>query len=261
MIAMVQRNIIHIIDIDVMRRAQLARLVFAAGHHAEIYETVEELLAHSPTDGIVMAFDDAAGNFIAGLIGVIMRSGRWLPVIALAEHPSTNRVVRAIKAGAFDYIALPKEIGPLNRTLEHVAQEAELQRVQRMRSIDARRRLERLSLRERQVVHWLVEGSSNKEIARSLEISPRTVEIHRAKLMGKLGVHSASEVVRLSLDAAMFDAALDQAIDSQPSNKPCLARHEQGRTDVRNLQFSHDAPAVHIDRTHAEAQFMRNDLA
>lgn len=69
--------------------------------------------------------------------------------------------------------------------------------------IEARDRIASLSEREREVLEWLSEGSSNKVMARELEISPRTVEIHRANMMNKLGARHAAEAVRLRLEAKL----------------------------------------------------------
>ena len=193
---------LHILDGDSARRAQLARLAFAAGHHAEIYASAEELLSHAPVGGLVLAQDEPVGEGVCKLVAMMMRAGQWLPVIAIAENPETSCVVRAIKAGALDYLTLPEMIGPLNEALARAAREADAQRAQRGRAAEARQRISRLSMREREVLDRLADGCSNKAIARDLEISPRTVEIHRMKMMGKLGARHAAEAVRLSIEAA-----------------------------------------------------------
>jgi two-component system, LuxR family, response regulator FixJ len=198
---MIERMTLHILDSDSARRAQLARLAFAAGHHAEIYAHAEELLSHAPAGGLVLAQDEPVGEGIIALVNAMNRSGQWLPVIAIAETPSISAVVRAIKAGALDYLTVPEQIAPLNEAVSRSAREADAQRIQRARSAEARQRISRLSTREREVLDRLAEGCSNKAIARDLEISPRTVEIHRMKMMGKLGARHAAEAVRLRIEA------------------------------------------------------------
>lgn len=198
---MIERVTLHILDSDSARRAQLARLAFAAGHHAEIYAHAEELLSHAPAGGLVLAQDEPVGEGITALVAAMMRAGQWLPVIAIAENPSISAVVRAIKVGALDYLTVPEQIAPLNEAVARSAREADAQRVSRARAADARQRISRLSMREREVLDRLADGCSNKAIARDLEISPRTVEIHRMKMMGKLGARHAAEAVRLRIEA------------------------------------------------------------
>ncbi len=202
---MIDRVTLHILDGDSARRAQLARLAFAAGHHAEIYANAEELLSHAPSGGIVLAHDDPPGEGVPALIGAMMRAGQWLPVIAVAEEPTTEAVVSTIKAGALDYLLVPEQIAPLNEAISRASREAETHRAHRARAAEARQRISRLSLREREVLDRLAEGCSNKAIARDLEISPRTVEIHRMKMMGKLGARHAAEAVRLRIEATGLD--------------------------------------------------------
>lgn len=198
---MIERVTLHILDSDSARRAQLARLAFAAGHHAEIYAHAEELLSHAPAGGLVLAQDEPVGEGIIALVAAMNRSGQWLPVLAIAEEPTISAVVRAIKAGALDYLTVPDQIGPLNEAVARCARDADAQRLSRARAAEARQRIGRLSMREREVLDRLADGCSNKAIARDLEISPRTVEIHRMKMMGKLGARHAAEAVRLSIEA------------------------------------------------------------
>ena len=202
---MEQRIIIHIVDADPRNRAAFARTIFDLGHHAEVYEGPAELLAHLPSQGIVIANDDPAEGGVLELMDAISRRGGWLPVIAMAENPEMIRVVSAMRAGTFDYLAQPLDAEELSTALRRVAGEAEMQARQRRRAVEARTRIAMLSNREREVLDRLSEGCSNKVIARELAISPRTVEIHRGNMMEKLGARHAAEAVRLCLEAGLAD--------------------------------------------------------
>ena len=204
---MTQRKILHFVDKDSRMRAELSRAAYGLGHHAEVYASFDELHERPPSDGIIIARDEHAEGGIARELFRLIQAGIWLPAIAIAEKPDAELVVRAIKAGALDYLALPVEPVTLATTLERVADEAEEVAAARQRIIEARERVDRLSRRESQVLELLVTGLSNKEIARELDISPRTVEIHRANMMLKLGVKHAAEAVRLALEARQSPAA------------------------------------------------------
>lgn len=201
MAGMTQRMTLHCIDHDCRTRAELARTALALGHHAEVYAALDELAHHSPDDGIVLARDSAEQGGIERVIAVLAEYGIWLPVVATATMPTTARIVSAIKGGAIDYLVLPVEQQRLAATLDRIAGEAGRQAAERNRVLEARGRIATLSNREREVLEWLSEGNSNKAIARELAISPRTVEIHRANMMNKLGARHAAEAVRLRLEA------------------------------------------------------------
>ncbi|WP_066559060.1 response regulator transcription factor [Croceicoccus bisphenolivorans] len=202
---MEQRTTIHIIDADPRNRAAFARSIFEMGHHAEVYEDALELTSHMPKQGIILAHDDSDSGGIAGLVDKMADRGAWLPVIAMEAEPDIDRVVMAMRAGAFDYLEQPIDRDALESAIERVSREAAAQVEQRQRAMDARMRISMLSNREREVLDRLAQGCSNKVIARDLDISPRTVEIHRGNMMDKLGARHAAEAVRLRLEASMSD--------------------------------------------------------
>lgn len=200
---MTRKATLHFIDSCSRQRAELARVGFALGHHCEVYGELSELAVHPPREGIIVARDTAEEGGVRVILDRLGRLGIWLPLIAVEVQPRPGRIVAAIKAGALDYLALPLDPERFTRCLTRIAKEAEMFGAARRRMIEARDRISTLSAREREVLDWLAEGSSNKAIARELDISPRTVEIHRANMMTKLGARHAAEAVRLKLEAKL----------------------------------------------------------
>lgn len=200
---MKQHLTLHIVDGDMRSRAEQARTVFALGHHAEVYDELDELLKRPPESGVLLVRQGALEPNLSDLFDRMGERGLWLPVVVCALEPELERVVAAIKQGALDYLHLPLDPTRLVRSLTVVEREAAAHGVARRRLNYARGRVQMLSRREREVLEWLAEGSSNKVIARELEISPRTVEIHRANMMTKMGARHAAEAVRLWLEAGL----------------------------------------------------------
>jgi FixJ family two-component response regulator len=194
---------IHFVERDVRLRAEMARIAYGLGHHCELYSDLSELAAHPPRSGIVVARDCPETGGISMFLEHLLELSICLPVIGTETEPHPSRIVAAIKAGAIDYLALPLNPERFSRSLARVSKEADRAAAVRQRTIEARERIAMLSGRERQVLEHLVAGRTNKLIARELEISPRTVEIHRANMMSKLGASQSAEAVRLRLDAQL----------------------------------------------------------
>ena len=207
---MKQRLTIHIVDGDMRSRAEQARTVFALGHHAEVYDELDELLKRPPDTGVLLVRQGALEANLSELFDRLGERGLWLPVIVCSLEPELERVVAAVKQGALDYLHLPIDPTRLARSLAIVEREAAAHGATRRRLNYARGRVQMLSKREREVLEWLAEGSSNKVIARELAISPRTVEIHRANMMTKMGARHAAEAVRLWLESGL-DATIEPA--------------------------------------------------
>ncbi len=199
--AKMERTTLHIVGGESRSRAEQARIAFALGHHAEVYGNFEELLDRPPDEGIFLAADEDLLVPARAWIERLGGAGIWLPVVFVTYAPTVERAVEVIKAGALDYLALPFEMSRFARWIGAIRGEAEDYTQRRRRKIEARRAIGHLSRREREVLELLSEGCSNKEIARNLSISPRTVEIHRGNMMTKLGAGHAANAVRLWVDA------------------------------------------------------------
>jgi len=126
-------------------------------------------------------------------------AGKWLPIVAYSEEPPVEKVVSALALGAMDYLVWPlARDAMLTRLAEVEKRSRNVARKQRDIA-EARARLRSLSGREQQVLADLAHGLSNKEIAQHLGISPRTVEIHRANLIGKIGAKSSAHAIRIAI--------------------------------------------------------------
>lgn len=123
-----------------------------------------------------------------------------IPIIFLSAHGDVPLAVRAMKGGAVDFLQKPYNNQTfLERVRQALGQDAEA-RKSRLRQDDVAARLSALTERERQVLKGVVSGKSNKEIARDMEISHKTVEVHRGRLMQKMEAHSIAELLQLVLN-------------------------------------------------------------
>jgi FixJ family two-component response regulator len=199
--AKMERTTLHIVGADSRSRAEQARVAFALGHHAEVYSDLDELLGRSPDEGLVLAADEEGPVLPKVVIDRLGAAGIWLPVVFVAYAPTVERAVAGVKAGALDYLALPLEMSSFARRLGAIQPEAKAFIQRRRRQIEACHAVGQLSRREHEVLELLSQGCSNKELARNLRISPRTVEIHRGNMMTKLGAGHAADAVRLWMDA------------------------------------------------------------
>jgi two-component system response regulator FixJ len=137
--------------------------------------------------------------------------GILFPVIVMTGHGDVNVAVQAMKAGAVDFIEKPFEKAVLLGAIDEGFARIEQAGRRRARADEAKVRLEALTPREMDVLRGLVRGHPNKTIAYDLEISSRTVEIHRANLMTKLEVASLSEALRIAFAAGMGEDEAEQA--------------------------------------------------
>jgi two-component system response regulator FixJ len=210
-----ERTVLHIVGGESRSRAEQARIAFALGHHAEVYGDLEELLDRPPPGGIVLAAETGEPDGTRRLIDELGEAGIWLPVVVTAAEIGLERVVEAIRSGALDYLALPLEMGSFARRLRTIIVEARPYEESRRREVEALRRVVQLSRRERQVLSLLTAGLANKEIAQRLEISPRTVEIHRGNMMTKLGAHHAADAVKAWIAAGLDRSASPAGTDER----------------------------------------------
>jgi two-component system response regulator FixJ len=198
---MTEASCVYVIDDDDAARDSLSILLESAGYVVESFPSARGFLDRAGALPAGCALVDIRMPEMGGLElqSALKERGLDVPIVFVTGHADVPVAVRAMRAGAIDFVEKPFEADIILGAVERgLAQAAERQR-QSMAAATARARVSQLTDREREVFDQLVEGHPNKVIAANLNISPRTVEIHRSRVMDKTGARSLSDLVRMSL--------------------------------------------------------------
>ena len=198
-----EQRTVHLVDDDDSVRRSVGFMLKTSGYKVLSYASGQELLAASKElgDGCILMDIRMPGMDGLEVQEALRERGVALPVVIMTGHGDIALAVRAMKAGAIDFIEKPFDKPVLMAALEQSFASLSTAADSRGRAKDALVRLQVLTARERQVLDGLADGLPNKTIAFDLGISPRTVEIHRSNLMTKLRVRSLSEALRIAFAA------------------------------------------------------------
>ncbi|MEH6663441.1 MAG: response regulator [Brevundimonas sp.] len=196
--------LVHLVDDDEAMRESLSFLLDVGGHAHRTYPDAQALLDRGSDLEPGCIVTDVRMPGLSGLD--LLRRVRALdlphPVIIITGHADVSMAVEAMKAGAWDFLEKPFDDKAFLRLVEAaVGVSAKTAPAGSATPAGEPEWLSRLSPRERDVLAGVAGGRSNKEIARDLEISARTVEVYRANLMTKAGVRTLSDLMRLALAA------------------------------------------------------------
>jgi two-component system response regulator FixJ len=194
-------DVVHLIDDDEDVRRGLSFLLGTVGFAVKVYESAVQFLDKSASNLSGCIVSDVRMPDMDGLqlLRRLKETGINLPVIVMTGHADVALAVEAMKLGAVDFIEKPFSDEVLIAAIRSA-----LARQTSSMSGDVeqiRSRIASLTERERDVLNGLLAGHPNKTIAFDLGLSPRTVEVHRAKVMTKMGASSLSELVRMALSA------------------------------------------------------------
>lgn len=184
---------VFIIDDDDVVRDVLAETIQTGGYTVRTFPGAEAFIEACTPEyrGCIVLDVKMPGMDGPTLQKELLQRDIRLPIIFLSAHGDIPMTVRTIKAGAVDFLTKPVDSGLL---LERIRTACEIN----ARYVEASDRLAGLTEREREVMTLAVQGNANKEIARELGISPRTVEVHRAHIMQKTGAASLLELVEIT---------------------------------------------------------------
>lgn len=189
---------IALVDPDPSASARVVRMLAGLGYHAEPYACIEELKQYWPTGSLMLVRDE--NDLGERVLSDLLANRSWLPIVMFGRDPSAARVCEMLFRGAIGYLAEPLDPALVTAYLERP--DARLQHVvatARRRS-EAARKVALLTDREREVLRLLAVGDSNKLIGDRLSISPRTVEIHRANMIRKIGARGTGDAIRIAVD-------------------------------------------------------------
>lgn len=199
--------LVHLIDDDEAVRNSLALLIGTVGLRVQVWADPQTFLSGFDRESIGAIVLDVRMPGISGLtvLDTLIAQGVDQPVIMMTGHGTVEMCRRAFKAGAAEFLEKPIDDEALLEALQNAVRQHVRSRERNQAGREARERFAQLSEREREVLGLIVAGLTNKEIGRALDLSPRTVETHRANLFAKLGAQSLAQLIRHY--AALVDEA------------------------------------------------------
>jgi FixJ family two-component response regulator len=191
---------IHLIDDDEAVLKALRRLLGTAGHHVEVYDCAEDFLRRHDPDAPGCAVVDLRLPGMGGfdIQDALSSRDADCPIIFLTGRGDIPDSVRAMKAGAVDFLTKPVDAACLLAAVSlALERDADARRSSQQRHV-AERRIATLTSREREVMGCVVAGRLNKQIAAELGTVEKTIKVHRGRMMEKMGVRNVADLVRLS---------------------------------------------------------------
>lgn len=192
---------VHIVDDDDAMRDSLKWLLESRGLEVELYASGDEFLKAFDNGFCGCLVLDVRMNGMSGLdlYERLQARGCTLPVIFITGHGDVPMAVSALKKGAVDFIEKPFNDQDILGLIEECMQQDLAAAVKRAESASVAQRLDSLTQREQEVLAMVVAGKLNKQIADELGISIKTVEVHRSRVMQKMGANSVAELVQITL--------------------------------------------------------------
>ena len=203
---MASSAVVHLIDDDEGVRQAVAFLLSSAGLAVRVHESAVAFLDVLPSlqPGCIVSDVRMPGMDGLELQRRLKSLGVTLPMIIMTGHADVSLAVEAMKAGAVDFIEKPFDDELILSAIRAALDLYDKTGYRETEIAQTQAKLKSLSTREREVLDGLLAGYPNKTIAYDLGLSARTVEVHRASLMTKMGATSLSELVRMSLVAGLL---------------------------------------------------------
>ena len=193
-------SIVFVIDDDPSVREAIESLIRSVGMHVQTFASAQEFKASTRPDAPACLVLDVRMPGVSGLDlqRELLNAGIRIPVIFITGHGDIPMSVRAMKAGAVEFLTKPFRDQDLLDAISQALEHDRMMRTQHAEVAGLRRRYEQLTAREREVMQLVVSGLLNKQIAVRLNISEVTVKLHRHQVMEKMKADSLAELVKIS---------------------------------------------------------------
>ena len=193
---------IHIVDDDPGMLKYLSKLVSTIGYKSETYDNANDFLTAYHDDGIGCLILDLRLPGISGLElqQQLAANNIDLPVIMISGFGDVSTAVKAMKAGVLDFLEKPFKGQELLDLIHNAVNKHKEDRHKNSCQNKTLKRINSLTKREKEVMELVITGMLNRDIAKKLEISVKTVEVHRANVMLKMAVNSVADLVRMSIE-------------------------------------------------------------
>ena len=202
-------GLVHVVDDDAAFRTAIERRLKKAGYEVATYRSAQHLLDSVPSEvelGCILLDVRIPGLSGPELQGRLSELGSTLPIIFLSGYPDIPTTVRGIKAGAEDFLTKPVSSDRLLQAIER-AIERHKAKFRLKKSLDlASSLIATLTPREREVFELVIRGNTNKEVARAIGGTERTIKAHRHRVMEKMQVQSLAELVSLAERVGVLSA-------------------------------------------------------
>jgi FixJ family two-component response regulator len=191
---------VFVVDDDASVRRALVRLLHSAGYQTKTFASAEGFLAQSRFDNPGCIILDVRMPGLNGLElqQALSAADRQLPIVFITGHGDVPMSVRAMKAGAEDFLPKPFDDEELLKAVAQALSKSQREQSERTEVVEIRRRLSSLTPREREVLCHVVAGQLNKQIAADFSISEKTIKVHRARVMEKMGAASLAGLVAMA---------------------------------------------------------------
>jgi FixJ family two-component response regulator len=206
---------VHIVDDDASFRTAIERRLKRAGYDVAVYASAQPLLDRLPSEGVPscilldVRIPELSGPELQDRLSEL---GSTVPIIFLTGHPDVPTTVRTIKAGADDFLTKPVSSDKLLQAVGRAIAHHEVTRDLKSKLDVVRAHIGALTSRERQVFELVIRGKQNKQIARVLGATERTIKAHRHRVMEKMQVQTLAELVSLAERSGVFVSTTGQTV-------------------------------------------------